>query len=598
VQDGADIKAKDKRNQTALLRAAENGHYDIVQLLLNHGADVADKDNFEGYNPLFLAAKGGHRDIVQLLMRHGANVHDSGSWGKVSALHVAAERGHLEIVRSLLAGVAVNIPTMRLETPLHFALLGKEYEVARILVEEYDANVNAFSGSGQTPFHFAIEDGNEDLVSFFIGQRAEINSQAQLDNLDHKNVLRFSTGQPAGINAQERLDSLDHNDVEEDYGGTALHCAAVAGKPSVMQILLHHSPDLDIRDAYGRTALHKAAIYGHEAIVKLLLEHGSEAHSKDNKGWTALCHAARHGHKMVMELLLSTNGFSQESEDMYQGMVLLWAAENGDETIVQQMLDMGANIEAKDIGVNDGQTPLVLAAYRGHDAIVQQLLTKGADREAIIQQLFYNDDDRAIADARARTFNLCLKRRNLKSCLRGKRETMIELVFDVGNDRARAMYSRLRLLASVAACGYLGVVKLPSNQGVDVTVVDEQSSNSLIPAAEKGHTEAARHFRETWVDTYWVKDGDRIMPLISATENGNIEEVELLNEKGEDQRLAFTWSRLSMAAAIGHVETVRRLLENGAAVTVTSIEGSTPLSLATRNGHVEVVKLLLENGAE
>ncbi|KAI9773868.1 MAG: hypothetical protein M1840_006094 [Geoglossum simile] len=370
LQAGAGVRAEDNYHRTALLRAAENGHHDIVQLLLSHGAQVTDEDHYRGGKPLYLAARGGHRDIVQLLMHHDADIGDYGSWNHESAVHVAAENGHLEIVRDLLDFyVDVDIWAITSETPLHSA---KTREVIKVLVEEYDADVNAMNYSGRTPLHYAIEDGNEELVRFFIGQDAEINTQASFD-------------------------MLNYEDDEEDYGGTALHCAAVAGNIGVMQILLHHSPDLHIRDVYGRTALHKAAMNGHEATVKLLLESGAKAHSKDNKGLTPLCYAARHGHRMVMELLLATNGVSQESEDIYQGNVLLWAAENGDEAIVQQQLDIGTDIEVKGVGVNDvvrlldkgadieaspTKTPLSIAACKGHRKIVHQLLDRGVDIEA------------------------------------------------------------------------------------------------------------------------------------------------------------------------------------------------------------------------
>ena len=54
---------------------------------------------------------------------------------------------------------------------------------------------------------------------------------------------------------------------------------------------------------------------------------------------------------------------------------LISAAYNGDTTVVQQLLEKGANIEAKD---NDGDTALKAAERKGNTEIVKLLREKGA----------------------------------------------------------------------------------------------------------------------------------------------------------------------------------------------------------------------------
>lgn len=49
---GADVQAEDNDNWTALICAAKNGHFDIVQLLIDHGTDIEHRDmvNISSYH--------------------------------------------------------------------------------------------------------------------------------------------------------------------------------------------------------------------------------------------------------------------------------------------------------------------------------------------------------------------------------------------------------------------------------------------------------------------------------------------------------------------------------------------------------------------
>ena len=47
----------------------------------------------------------------------------------------------------------------------------------------------------------------------------------------------------------------------------------------------------------------------------------------------------------------------------------------------------------------------------------------------------------------------------------------------------------------------------------------------------------------------------------------------------------------------GHTETVKLLLDAGAAVDTQGMHGMTPLMCASEKGHTEIVKLLIDAGA-
>jgi hypothetical protein len=96
----------------ALCNAASFGHLHAAELLLDAGADVnafvllgMDSDKMP-FRPLHCASYSGHADIVQLLIQRGANVRAYGD----HALQLASLHGHADVVQLLIQHGAVMPP--------------------------------------------------------------------------------------------------------------------------------------------------------------------------------------------------------------------------------------------------------------------------------------------------------------------------------------------------------------------------------------------------------------------------------------------------------------------------------------------------------
>jgi hypothetical protein len=117
LDHGASVDGKDGLEQTPLHIAADHGSEDVAKLLLDRGANVDARD-FLGATPLQYSALRGHRNIVVLLITHGAAANARSRFGK-TALHVAATEGHIVIVAFLLAhGADANATDRDGQTPL------------------------------------------------------------------------------------------------------------------------------------------------------------------------------------------------------------------------------------------------------------------------------------------------------------------------------------------------------------------------------------------------------------------------------------------------------------------------------------------------
>jgi ankyrin repeat protein len=85
---------------TPLIYAAGYGHVEVVQMLLEDGANV-DRAEEYGFTALHVAAANGHLDVCRLLLDWGATVDPLDEW-QDTPLHLAAMRGHLSVVKLLV----------------------------------------------------------------------------------------------------------------------------------------------------------------------------------------------------------------------------------------------------------------------------------------------------------------------------------------------------------------------------------------------------------------------------------------------------------------------------------------------------------------
>ena len=249
---------------TGLYRAAESGDLAEVQRILrdNPGIEV-DAVNDYGNTPLVIAVSEGHKDIVEVLLAHGAAVN-----GPVGARRTPLQgacdsyRARSDIVSLLLEhGADVDATTARgRSTPLTLACRSAaNFSSAQLLINA-GADVNGGDG-GIAPLHWAAYNGSSESLELLIQSGADVN--------------RLST--------EEWYDLLP-------AWCTPLHFAVRYDKLDCITQLLAAGADPNIANSAGQTALHHAALWSSIEIVNAFLHAGCDPLHQDNRGRAPLQH--------------------------------------------------------------------------------------------------------------------------------------------------------------------------------------------------------------------------------------------------------------------------------------------------------------------
>jgi len=365
IERGASINARDSSDRTPLHPTIINMHgtfddtyFDVVQCLLEHGADVDSQANTEHSTPLHLASYyGGFKvarlllscdvninvrdkqcqtplhevltdlrntvpdfyvDAVRFLLDHGADV-DAEDDNRLTPLHVISRYGNIKATRLLLEhGARVDARDDNHSTPLHIAFRSGSAGVARLLLE-YGADINAQNKEGLTPQHLLLAMGGDDLdtdaVRFFLDRGTDVDA---VDN-DHLTLLHKASYDGNVKVAWLLLDRGANINARNKEGHTPLHRVLLnldddfgAEYFDAIQLLLEHGADVGALDDTQSTPLHVASQYGCAKATRLLLEHGANVRLKNNEGHTPSQVASTNGHEEIARLLSEASQSEQK----------------------------------------------------------------------------------------------------------------------------------------------------------------------------------------------------------------------------------------------------------------------------------------------
>lgn len=116
-----------------LIEAFEKKSFDSAREMIAKGSGIHATNEFN-QNPLLLALETGQTDLARMLIEAGADVNIKSKM-YMTPLRVATQSGDLEMVKLLLSkGASPDAPQDEIP-PFAYALVKKNYEIARVLIE-------------------------------------------------------------------------------------------------------------------------------------------------------------------------------------------------------------------------------------------------------------------------------------------------------------------------------------------------------------------------------------------------------------------------------------------------------------------------------
>ncbi len=672
------IRSRNSEQETPLHRAADAGQAAAAELLLKRGAEV-NSQAYNQFTPLHLAANA---QVAKVLIKGGANLGLIDAWGK-TPLQMAIQERKLDVVDAILgSGQKLDL--------LSAVMLDKRDAVVEILAKEPHALADLNGGSdlwgNVTPLGIVAGRGDKEMVELFLKSGAEVNSGTFMPN--------------AGGNATPLCNAVwgNHPDIVQllfDHGASwqgaggkfydsIFHYAVQNSDPKIVDLFLKHGATLETKWPTGvpRTSLLSvAAQAGSVEKVKLILDHAPNAFT-DQEKQIAMLDAAEADHfevvkffrdqgvlydivtativgdaEQVHEFVTKDQKLVNAKDDRFGRPVLSWAIKHRRHDIAFQLIDRGADANARTVReqfygetlhfgpvgpdeklkpLSVGETPLVLAIQIGEQELVRRLLDASADINArdwegntplhaavdnsnltAVKLLISHGADVNAKNSRASTpLHESYRSGEIARVLveAGADVNAVNefnatpLDWAVGWKDSGAMQVLLdhgAKLTFPVACivGNTEFVKSAIEADpalVDKPLGDDPTETSLVRAAMNGQVDIVRILLEHGA-TVNFKDGRRTTPLHAAAEGGSAEVTQMLLDHGADITASnYQGTALHRAAMYGRLEVVKLFIERGANVNEEADGGGwTPLhAVASWSDSAEVAEYLIAHGAD
>lgn len=176
--------------------------------------------------------------------------------------------------------------------------------------------------------------------------------------------------QVIGFTTHTAQDSKKKTWSRKRFQRNSMYLALKDGNLPLVHLLLKQGASLNFTDRQGQFPAHLAAASGNIELLEILASWGGDLSRKDLFGYTPFHRAALAGRTEIIKWLYERGGgFTKETS--WAGWTALHvAAMNGHYDTSLQLLQLGANVNAKD---KDGWTPSYLAKLYNRTEVLKLL---------------------------------------------------------------------------------------------------------------------------------------------------------------------------------------------------------------------------------
>ena len=267
LNEGCELeRVGSKEGKSALQWAATYGDIAMAKMLVSHGADV----NWIGpyfHTALHYATLADKPDMVQWLLEHGADISINGD-GRTS-LHIGAVRGNLAIVKHLVKHKCeIDVRDNFNFTPFSLACLRGHFVIIKFLMDHAPVGTEFNMNDG---LHRAAELGHLAVLKFLIDNGADVNS---LNSLGESALSIASRGQYQSVQLLlengARINSLDKR------GYTPLQHSVLREQIDIATMLIQHGSYLHTYTNTVESPLQICCDISNPVLVKCLLDAGCQ----------------------------------------------------------------------------------------------------------------------------------------------------------------------------------------------------------------------------------------------------------------------------------------------------------------------------------